>query len=106
MLLHTVLFWLHPGQSQEAIATFERGLRSLTGIASVRYHFIGQPAATRRPVIDSTYSYKLVVGFDDLAGHDHYQEAAVHKRFIADCAAYWSRVQIYDADGASGAPPR
>lgn len=99
MLLHTVLFWLKPGLPPESIADFERGLRSLTGIPTVRYGFIGRPAVTRRPVIDSSYSYKLVVGFDDLAGHDAYQEIAVHKEFIARCAQYWTRVQIYDADG-------
>jgi len=99
MLLHTVLFWLKPGLSAADIAEFERGVRSLTTIDTVRFGFVGIPAATRRPVIDSSYSYKLTVGFDDLAGHDRYQEAEVHLAFIKRCAPYWTRVQIYDADG-------
>ncbi|MBN8524549.1 MAG: Dabb family protein [Planctomycetes bacterium] len=98
MLLHTVLFWLKPGLSAAEITEFEAGLRSLTAIPSVRYGFIGRPAATRRPVIDHSYSYKLVVGFDDLAGHDLYQDIPVHKDFIARCSRLWTRVQIYDAD--------
>lgn len=97
MLLHTVLFWVKPDLAPAQIREFEQGLRSLTGIASVRWHFIGRPATTRRPVIDSTYAYKLVVAFDDLAGHDHYQAVDVHQRFIAACSGYWTRVQIYDA---------
>jgi hypothetical protein len=99
MLLHTVLFWLKPGLPPESVREFEAGLRTLTAISTVRYRFIGTPAATRRPVIDSSYSYKLVVGFDDLAGHDFYQDVAEHKDFIARCSSFWTRVQIYDADG-------
>lgn len=99
MFLHTVLFWLRPGLSPADVAQFETGLRGLLAIRSVRLGFIGTPAATRRPVIDHTYSYKLVVGFDDLAGHDHYQEVDIHQRFIAECGKYWTRVQIYDAEG-------
>lgn len=98
MLLHTVLFWLKPGLSTVEIDEFEAGLRSLIAIPSVRQGFVGRPAATRRPVIDHSYSYKLVVGFDDLAGHDLYQEIDVHKAFIARCSRYWTRVLIYDAD--------
>ncbi len=101
MLLHTVLFWLKPGLSSTEVAEFETGLRGLLAIRTVRLGFIGTPAATRRPVIDHTYSYKLTVGFDDLAGHDHYQEVDTHLRFIAACSKYWTRVQIYDAEGAS-----
>lgn len=101
MLLHTVLFWLKPGLSSAEIAEFEAGLRSLLAIRTVRLGFIGTPASTRRPVIDHSYSHKLVVGFDDLAGHDHYQEVDIHQRFIAECGKYWTRVQIYDAEGAA-----
>lgn len=98
MLLHTVLFWLKPGLPAADLARFESGLRDLAAIPSVRWSFIGRPAATRRPVIDSSYSYKLAVQFDDLAGHDLYQEIEVHRRFIAECSRMWERVQIYDAD--------
>lgn len=98
MLLHTVLFWLKPGLPAASVAAFERGVRTLPGIAAVRFGFVGTPAATRRPVIDHSYAYKLVVGFDDLAGHDAYQADPVHQAFIAACAPYWERVQIYDAD--------
>lgn len=101
MLLHTVLFWLKPGLSAAEVSAFVSGVRTLTSIPSVRFGFVGTPAATRRPVIDHSYSYKLVVGFDDLAGHDAYQVDPVHLAFIAACSGYWERVLIYDADAVS-----
>jgi hypothetical protein len=98
MFLHTVLFWLKPDLADTEIRTFEAGLRQLLTIPSVRLHFLGTPAATDRPVIDRSYSYKLVVGFDDRAGHDAYQDIDIHQNFITNCAQFWTKVLIYDAD--------
>jgi hypothetical protein len=97
MFLHTVLFWLKPGLSSAEIRTFEAGLRRLTSIPTVRFRYLGTPAETDRPVIDRSYRYKLVVGFDDRAGHDVYQDIDTHQEFLKDCAQYWIKVQIYDA---------
>lgn len=97
MLLHTVLFWLKPDVSPSDRALFERGLRSLTTISTVTFASIGTPAATRRPIIDSSYSYKLVVGFADLAGHAVYQDADIHEAFRQQCGSWWSTVTIYDS---------
>jgi hypothetical protein len=98
MLLHTVLFWLRPDLTHDEIACFERGLKELTTIASVKTSFYGTPAATRRPVIDASYSYQLVLGFDDLQGHDTYQIDPIHKNFVKTCAPLWTKVLIYDAE--------
>lgn len=101
LFLHTVLFWLKPGLAVDDVRTFEQGLAELTAISSVRFHLIGRPAATRRPVVDHTYSYQLVVGFDDRAGHDLYQTVEAHERFRTTCARFWDKVVIYDADAAA-----
>lgn len=98
MFLHTVLFWLRDDLTPPELKVFESGLNDLVNIESVKFKFIGKPASTRRPVIDWSYSYKLVVGFDDLAGHDHYQESPIHLKFISDCREFWTKVQIYDAE--------
>ena len=101
MFLHSVLFWLRDDLTDGEVAWFEKGLDRLTSISSVRFNFIGKPASTRRAVIDHSYSYQLVVGFDSLAGHDAYQEDKVHLAFIRDFASSWTRVQVYDADAIS-----
>ncbi len=98
MFVHTVYFWLKKDLSQEQIKVFEKGVKSLTAIESVKQGFVGKPASTDRPVIDRSYSYALTIIVDDLAGHDAYQEDAIHKKFIADCGTFWSKVQIYDAE--------
>jgi len=98
MLLHTVLFWLRPDLSTDEIVRFESGLKELTTIASVKTAFFGKPASTRRPVIDASYSYQLVLGFDDLQGHDSYQIDPIHKNFVKTCAPLWTKVLIYDAE--------
>jgi len=96
MFVHCVYFWLKDGLSQQDIQAFEKGIHSLTSIESVKHGFVGIPASTDRPVIDRSYSYGLVVVFEDEAGHDAYQDHPVHDDFRNNCAQYWREVKIYD----------
>ena len=103
MFLHSVFFWLRPDLQPSQVSEFEAGVRQLMAIETVRFRYLGTPAATDRPVIDRSYSYQLVVGFDDLAGHDFYQQVDIHLAFIQRFAGYWHKVQIYDAVESAGA---
>jgi hypothetical protein len=98
MFLHTVLFWLRDNLTQAEKEQFEKGLAELTTIGTVKTKFFGKPAATRRPVIDTSYSYQLVLGFDDIKGHDAYQTDPIHLKFLTACAPFWTKVLIYDAE--------
>ena len=95
MFVHCVYFWLKPGLSPAEIKQFVEGATSLTKIKTVRNGFLGKPASTDRPIIDRTYSYGMVVAFDDMAGHDAYQVDPIHDKFRA-LAHLWGKVQIYD----------
>ncbi|MEZ4703216.1 MAG: Dabb family protein [Rhodothermales bacterium] len=96
MVIHNVYFWLKDGITPAEIATFEAGARSLLTIDGVTGGYVGKPAATEaRPIIDRSYSYGLVVMFDDIAGHDAYQVDPIHDAF-RELAHLWTRVQIYD----------
>jgi hypothetical protein len=97
VFIHSVYFWLKEGLTADQVEDFRRGLQSLTAISSVKQSYIGIPAETDREVIDNTYSYALIVIFDDLAGHDQYQVDPVHDRFRDESSANWSKVLIYDA---------
>jgi len=99
MFVHAVYFWLKEDLSEADRRTFDEGIRSLTAIRSVVHGHVGVPADTDRPVIDRSYSYALVVMFEDAAGHDAYQEDPIHDRFRDGCARFWTRVQIYDSIG-------
>jgi hypothetical protein len=100
MLVHSVYFWLKPDLNAEERQAFWDGVYSLTTIKSVKQGFVGNPAPTDRPIIDRSYSCALVLTFDDLAGHDLYQEDPIHDRFREGCASYWTKVLIYDAESA------
>ena len=97
MLIHSVYFWLKPELSSAQVEKFKKGLDSLAAIAAVDKVYIGVPATTRRPSIDSSYSYALVLLFKDLAAHDAYQIDPIHVAFNDSCREFWTRVQIYDA---------
>lgn len=99
MFVHAVYFWLKEGLTQEELAQFQEGINSLTTIESVQLGHVGVPADTDREVIDSSYSYALVVTFADQQGHDDYQVHPVHDKFRETCAPFWTRVQIYDSVG-------
>lgn len=98
MIAHHVLFWLKADTTNEQIAAFRDGLQSLEGMEVVKNLHIGTPAPIERPVVDVTYTFSLVVFFDDLAAHDVYQVHPIHKTFLDNFRSLFDRVVIYDAE--------
>jgi hypothetical protein len=98
MVIHQVLFWLKNKDSEEDKATLKKGLGSLKGIGEVKQLYIGTPAATlKRDVIDDSYSFFMVMFFDDIAGQDAYQVHPLHTSFVEQYNHLWERVVVYDA---------
>ena len=97
MFIHTVYFWLKPESGEAAHRQLVADCNEyLSKIPTVRHLWSGVPAMTPREVVDNSYSVGLTVVLDDSAGHDVYQEHALHKEFIARNKAHWVRVQVYD----------
>lgn len=98
MLTHTVFFWLRKNLTPAERATFVAELRRLTQIAYVEQCHVGSPATIeKRPVVDNSYDYGLMVRFKTMADHDFYQSKCPdHARFIATCKTLWERVVVYD----------
>lgn len=96
MLVHTVYFWLKPGLSPDEIHRFERDAHAMADIPGVEHLWVGKPAPTTRPVIDSSYSYALVVVFQDMDAHDLYQDHPIHDAFRKN-SGMWTQVKIYDS---------
>lgn len=97
MFVHTVFFWLKdtaPGETAGQMIADCGEL--LTRIETVRHAWMGRPAGTPREVADNSFDVGLTVVLDDAAGHDIYQEHALHKEFIRRHGAHWARVQVYD----------
>ena len=60
-------------------------------------HHLGTPASTKRGVIDSTYSYSLLLIFKSKEDQDIYQTHPTHLKFIDECEDLWERVVVYDS---------
>ena len=98
MIAHHVLFWLKADTTDEQKASFRKGLQSLKDIEVVKNLHIGTPEPSiSRSVVDTTYTFSLVIFFDDLAGHDVYQDHPLHKAFLDENRVYFDKVVIYDA---------
>lgn len=94
--IHSVYFWLKNDLSAEQLDLFLEGLESLTQIETVSHGYIGKPAGTNRPIIDRTYSYALILTFENQDAHNRYQEHVVHEKFRQDCSSFWAHIKIYD----------
>ncbi|WP_316841345.1 Dabb family protein [Pedobacter gandavensis] len=97
MLAHHVLFWLKADTTEDQKAAFRNGLESLEAIESVEAFHIGTPAPIERAVVDTTYTFSLVLFFSDLEGHDVYQVHDLHKAFLDEFRGLFEKVIIYDA---------
>lgn len=97
MLSHHVLFWLKADTTEDQKAAFRKGLESLEKIESVINFHVGVPAPIERGVVDTTYTFSLVLFFEDLAGHDVYQVHALHLAFLDEFRGFFEKVVIYDS---------
>jgi hypothetical protein len=97
MLTHHVLFWLKSDTTDAQKKAFRAGLESLVKVETIKGMYIGTPAPIERAVVDTTYTFSLLVLFEDLAGHDVYQVHAVHKAFLEEFRGLFEKVVIYDA---------
>lgn len=98
-LMHVVHFWLDPELSVGDREAFLAGVRGLSEIPTVRELYVGKPAATpSRGVVDNSFDYALVVWFDDVAGHDVYQDHPIHVAFVEAHEAKFARVRVRDSE--------
>jgi hypothetical protein len=98
MHIHNVCFWLENTLDNQTLAAFEQGLAALAHDPAVKTGYFGKPANTLRDVVENSYTYGLVLIFNDVATHDQYQVGEVHQKFIADHAAKWEKVVVHDIE--------
>ncbi|SHI37022.1 Dabb family protein [Aquimarina spongiae] len=98
-LVHTVLFWLNNPDNREERKTFEKGVKELLdGCEFITSSHFGTPANTeKRPVVDASFTYCVVITFASKEAHDNYQVAPIHKKFIAENKDLWNKVLVYDS---------
>lgn len=96
MFIHSVYFWLKDDLDDTRRVEFKEALKGLHVIESLEAIWVGDPVASERPVVDSSYDFGLVTVFKDAAGHDTYQTHAAHQAFLAKFAPYWKQVKVLD----------
>jgi len=97
MLIHNVFFWLKKDLAASELQEFEQALHALTTDPGVRAGYFGPPGQTlARPVVETTYSYGLVLVFDDVAAEGRYQNTPVHVKFLNDHKPKIEKVIVYD----------
>ena len=98
MIAHHVLFWLKADTNDQQKADFFKGLKSLEEIEVVQHFHVGTPAPIERAVVDTTYTFSLILFFEDLGAHDIYQVHPIHKAFLEEFRELFEKVVIYDAN--------
>jgi hypothetical protein len=97
MLIHSVYFWFKPSTEAAVLGRFAGELERLGALPQVTSSYVGVPeATTKRPVIDDSYGWALILIFADIAAHDAYQQHPVHEAFVEEFRSSWDRVQVYD----------
>jgi Stress responsive A/B Barrel Domain len=97
-LVHHVYFWLKNPTSKEDLNKLIEGINTLKKIEALRMVKVGVPAATtKRDVIDDSYSISLLTVFDDVKGHDTYQDHPIHTKFVEKYSPLWNKVVVYDS---------
>lgn len=96
---HVVYFWLKNPDNAEDRKAFETSLINFIESSEfIRTKHLGTPAATSRGVIDNSYTYCLLLTFDNKEMQDNYQVEEGHLKFIAESEDLWEKVIVYDSE--------
>lgn len=97
LFIHHVYFWLKKPVTDDAKTQFESALKKLVKVGTIVDYHLGVPAGTDRNVIDSSYSYSLLLTFKNRSDQDIYQTHPLHLEFVEKNSNLWERVIVYDS---------
>lgn len=95
--MHVVFFWLIDEENETRNKFLSELRKFIDNVDLIKTKHIGSPADTNREVIDSTWSYSLILSFKSKKEQDLYQEHPLHKKFIENASSLWEKVQVYDS---------
>jgi hypothetical protein len=95
--VHVVFFWLVDDKPETGKKFLNELRKFIDNVELIKTSHIGSPADTDRPVIDSTWSYSLILSFESKKEQDLYQAHKLHKAFIENASSLWTKVQVYDS---------
>jgi len=95
--IHHVFFWLKEPANAEHRDLFLKEVKKLGGIPTVKQFAAGTPVGTPRDVVDNSWTFDLLVTFEDKAGWQVYNDHQIHLDFIKDAGHVWEKVLVYDS---------
>ena len=95
--MHVVFFWLKNEDEASRKKFLSELHKFIDNVDLIKTKHVGSPADTDREVIDSTWTYSLILSFESKKEQDLYQEHELHKVFIKNASALWEKVQVYDS---------
>jgi len=101
IFIHHVFFWLKDPNNLEHKAQLLAALHKLATVETIQQTHIGIPAATNRPVIDTTYAFSMMSIFKNKADQDTYQTHPTHLEFVEKNQHLWDKVVVYDTIDAN-----
>lgn len=95
--MHVVFFWLKDEDEVSRNKFLSELRKFIDNVDLIKTKHVGSPAGTNREVIDSTWTYSLILSFESKKEQDLYQEHDLHKIFIENASALWEKVQVFDS---------
>jgi len=96
-IFHSVYFWLKEGITAEEDKDFLKFFDILKKVPEVQSCHIGKPAKTNpRPVVDNSFSYHIMLTFENLEAITKYEEHPDHLAGIDQYSKYWVKVEVKD----------
>lgn len=96
-IIHSVFFWLKEDITEQEKLDFVNFFESLRPIPGIQMLTYGKPATTnQRDVVDSSFSYNLIVTFTTMDDINVYETHPIHLEAIEKYKKYWTKVTVYD----------
>jgi len=96
---HNVYIWLkNPESDTDRLAFLTSLNKFLNASENIQTKHLGSPVPSERDVVDDSFTYSIVLTFEDKAAQDRYQDEPAHKLFIEESSDLWEKVLVYDSD--------
>lgn len=98
--IHHVLFWAkNPGNEAEKNQLF-KALKALGTLPMIQFAHVGKAIVTDfdRPVTEASYTFSVVLVFENAEKEKEYLYHPLHKKFIDDNKHLWGKVQVFDSE--------
>lgn len=98
VIAHYVLFWLNEGLSEQEITDFANFFEELKTIPNIKSLHYGRAAKTNpRDVVDNSFTYNLLVFFNNMDDINVYETHPTHLAAIDKYSKFWNKVVVHDS---------